>query len=231
MAIYIAHPTQSRLLIVPNKTASMYVEIQANYRTISRSECNPLWSATLIVRDPASWYVSGYRHCTNPDWIRTDPSYAQYNGVDFESHLVQCLTRRSLAAQGRTTITPWDFHSWMNCRYQAEGRYYGLSTDQNYQPRAALNVQEIVQLEDTELFNRTVQDYTGKRVLDAQRHNENWGDGYPEITDECAGLLAQLDDWSHSVGYDLNHSIAAYRKEHVGHARLHKEESEPINRT
>ena len=213
MAIYIAHWSQPQLLIVPNKTASMYVEIVADYRTVSRAECNPLWPATLIVRDPVSWYVSGYRHCVNPGWIVSDESYSTHNQKDFAGHLQHCLIRRNLAHEGVIDdITPWDFHSWMNCRYQAEGRYYGLSTDQNRQPRAALNVQNIVQLENQELFDRTVQDYTGKAKLDKVHHNQNWGTDYPELTDECAELLRQLDDWSHSVGYDLESSIAQYKE-------------------
>lgn len=221
MAIYVTHPHEPRLLIVPNKTASMYVEIQADFRTVARSACDPSWPATLIVRDPVSWYVSGFRHVNNANWQRTHSSYGRWATGDFAQHLETCLQRRYEASTGTIDdITPWDFHSWMNPVYQAQGLYYGLSTDQNHEHRAALNVVTTVKLEDSMLFNRTVQDFTAKQQLDAEHHNQNWGDSYPELSDLCAGLLNQLDDWSHSVGYDLNTSIAQYRKERRWDANL-----------
>jgi hypothetical protein len=177
-----------------------------------------------------AWYVSGFRHTNNRDWQRTDPSYTGLAQQDFAQHLQQCLSRRAEAAAGSIDdITPWDFHSWMNPVYQAQGLYYGLSSDQNFTSRAALRVHRTVPLENTELFKRTVQDFTAKQQLDAEHHNQNWGDSYPELTDLCAGLLHQLDDWSSSVGYDLDSSIAQYRKEHSWNAKLSQERQQIIN--
>jgi hypothetical protein len=204
------------ILCVPNKTASMYVEQVCDFDTTSRMDCCTQLPTTLIVRDPVSWYISGYRHCVNPDWRSTHSSYGAHGAEDFAGHLEKCLRRRQLAARGSIEITPFDFHSWMNCRYQAQGLYYELSDDQNYQPRAPLNVQRTVKLEDTETFENVVKLFSGKTHIDKQHHNQNSRSDYPRLTPHCQRLLHELDDWSHSVGYNLADSIDSWRIKHDG---------------
>lgn len=211
MAIYITHPLGHSVLTVPTKTASMYVEIQADYRTTERQYLNTDLPTTVIGRDPVQWYVSGYRHCNNPEWMASDPSYVSRATDDFESHLRLCIKRRNAARAGKLkTITPWDFHSWMNAEYQAAGKYYELDQDQPNLITAPQNVTRRIQLENISVFTETVRDFTGKTKLDSQWHNINTDENYPDITPEAADLMRELDDWSHLYGYDFDQCLISY---------------------
>ena len=211
MAICVVHPKGHSVLTVPNKTASMYVEIQADYRTVERLCLDTDLPTTVIGRDPVNWYVSGYRHCTNVDWITTDRSYVKHLRTDFVNHLRHCVTRRDLAFAGQLdSLTPWDFHSWMNAEYQAAGRFYELDQNQTNLRTAPQNVVRRIQLENVSVFEATVQEFTGRTVLDSRWHNINSDDEYPQITPEAADLIRELDDWSHLYGYNLDQSLITY---------------------
>ena len=211
MAIYVVHPQGHSVLTVPTKTASMYVEIQADYRTTERQYLNTDLPTTVVGRDPVSWYISGYRHCTNPDWIRSDRSYITHLQQDLESHLTHCVQRRDAALAGNLdSLTPWDFHSWMNAEYQAQGRFYHLDENQPNLVTAPQNVTRRIQLENVSVFNDTVREFSARDELDTHWHNINTEENYPEITPAAADLIRELDDWSHLYGYDLDQCLIGY---------------------
>lgn len=208
MAVYITHPDGNSVLTVPTKTASMYVEIQCDYRTTERQHLNTDLPTTVIGRDPVSWYVSGYRHCTNPEWMQSDSSYTTHYQPDLESHLRHCIYRRDRAFGGvLDSLTPWDFHSWMNAEYQAQGRFYELDENQPVLKTAPQNVTRRIQLENVSVFEQTVREFSARDRLDTNRHNINTAKNYPDITPKAADLMRELDDWSHLYGYDLDQSL------------------------
>lgn len=207
MAIYVEHAGE--VLIVPTKTASMTVEHLAGDRVLPRDRVSRTAPATLICRDPVSWYASGYRHCHDRDWIRADKSYRQCATFRFEAHLRQCIMRRDRALLGKLDwITPFDFHSWMNAEYQASGKFYDIDRDQPGTYTGAFPVVQRVQLEDTDSFRRVVQRFTGCEDVAQQRHNVNNNRQLKiDLTPTVISLLRELDDWSHLAGYDFDESV------------------------
>jgi len=212
VAIYVVHGQE--LLIVPTKTASMTVEYCAGDRVRSRDAIDPGLPATLLTRDPVSWYISGYRHCHSESWWQSESSYRECATFDFARHLRLCITRRDRALLGTLKeITPWDFHSWINAEYQASGKFYELDRDQPNTYTGPFRVESRVQIEDTQRFAQTVRRFTNCRDVTQEYHNRNTDAPMRIVIDDTVrDLLRELDDWSHLSGYSFDKSVLRARK-------------------
>ena len=133
------------LLIFPNKCASSWAdhEVVVGEYKIDPAEAVELakhTAVTIVIRDPVSWYVSGWRW-----WKHNHPEYHK----NFETHLRLCLVWKTCYDNGKYVPNQFDEHTWAAP---------GLILHKKILPS------KIIKLENKKLLYSTTQQYKDKPI-------------------------------------------------------------------
>lgn len=198
------HP-QWGILITPNKCGSTYAQhmIPKQYHVgkhdLSIKSNTIIWG---IVRDPVSWYVSGWRYAKSH--LIAEARQMNYN-LNFDDHLEYCIEQKEQQKNTSRMYNQFDRHTWYNPLQQC------LDT--------TLRVNKLIKLENQSRYNQVIEFFSdGKDPEDPKNVNDGTkssrhGSEYtpmPELTGRAKKLLYQLDDWSARAGYNLDESIKNY---------------------
>jgi hypothetical protein len=192
--IVIVLDEEKRGLIAPCKCASKTIEHFARsksnkWRLLSLEDVQIFkvidYQFVGIVRNPISWYISGYFHC-----IRNYFS-DRYKPTDFLSHLrLVYNAQNNLHSFANSKNNNIYWHAIMPPPIQL--RYYGF------------NVTKVFKL-DSNMFENDIKEYLGTKNLVYENRTPTMKS--PDIDLECEDVLKKLSNWGYKYGYDIEESI------------------------